>query len=470
MENWRLPFYHIAAERMAVTGSPSGLFWDNLPPAAPILDSSLWPDTSDYARDHWHLEPSVSMSQELHPEQQTLFSARGYSSFRYGNLIVRNVLDVKESYLDDPYYVWKKDRFAAGRIEEAYIQYTGEHAFARLGRTKRQWGPFIDRSILLSNNPFAYDAFEWGIWTSFLEFRHIFAMINSKTTSSSKPLVNDGNVDRYDRYLVGHALNFMFGQWASIGVSETEVFTRKQGFPDLTYLNPVSVYSVINTNNEGNGNLMLGFQGWAHPFYKPVTLKGQVVFDDFQVDNEDSSDLEPTHWAMDVGAYWNDPLPIALSHHVSLEYQYLSRWMYTVANNNTRRGERYTYNGRSLGVQDIDGDKVKMGFTVLGKNYWMAKLGGGIERRDTNTVTTEWLNGNKGWLGYREETPLSERPSLKTTVDLTLEGTGYFRDYATVNLMVANRWIKENPNDDFAYDPQIRLEFSVHYSDFFLFW
>ncbi len=215
---------------------------------------------------------------------------------------------------------------------------------------------------------------------------------------------------------------------------------------------------------------MLGFQGWVHPFYKPVTLKGQVVFDDFQVDNEDSADLEPMHWAMDVGAYWNDPFPIRLPHHLSLEYQYLSRWMYTVANSNTRRGERYTYNGKSLGVQEIDGDKFRAGLKVLGHDYFAGKISGGIERRDTNTVTTAWPHGNAGYLGYREETPLSQRNSVATTIDLTLEGYGYFKDYATAHFTVAHRWMRENRNRDYKYDPLVTLGLTVHYSDFFLFW
>ena len=462
LENWRAPFYRIAVEQGEVTGSPSNLFWDDMRFSS-IMSPFLWPDSANYSQDHWTLEPSLIPSfsnEEFITDKKANIHFDMLSDFRFKNLTVRTVLDVDQSYNEkNPYYVWHKARKAAGLIEEAYLQYTGKHGFARLGRLKRNWGPFYDRSILLSNNPFAYDAFEWQLHTSFLEFRHLFSAFPRLYSYV------DTKWQKQDRYFSAHALNFIFGEWASIGVSETVLFSRESGLPDLQLINPFSIYSVINTNAEGPANLMLGFQGWVHPFTDKITIKGQLVFDDFQVDDEDVMDKEPMHWAGDFGVYWIDPLPVQLNHHISLEYRYLSKWMYTVTTSNTFNGERYTYLGRSLGYQDIDGDFLKGSFTLAGNNFWAASAGMSLTRKDTCTIDSLWPSDT---LGYTKEDPLSKRAHLKSTINAFLEAHGYFRDYFDIHLCFENRWIRDKRElDEYEYDPRISLILSVHFCDFF---
>jgi len=465
LENWRMPFYRIAVEQFEVTGSPSNMFWDDLGYTV-IMDSLLWPDTGKYVKNHWTLEPAFS----THISNEKFVSGKNVnihldalSDFRWKRLTIRTLLDVDQSSKSDPDFVWKTDRIAAGLIEEAYLQYTGEYGFARLGRLKRNWGPFYDRSILLSNNPFAYDAFEWQLHTPFLEFRHLVAVLPRYFSYLDTEVYGT----QLDRYYCAHALNFIFGKWGSLGVSETVLFARQNGFPDLQLINPVSIYTVINTNGEGSANLMIGFQGWVHPFTPKITLKGQVAFDDFQVDDETVFDKEPMHWACDFGLYWVDLLPIQLNHHFSFEYRYLSKWMYTVTPRNTAVGERYTYLGRSLGYSENDGDYFKGAFTTVGKNFWTATAGVSVARKDTNTLQTKWLNDST--LGYTKEEPLSKRAHLKTTIAPFIEVHGYFRDYCDIHLCFESRWVRDKKKStDYTYDPRISLIMSLHYSNFFV--
>jgi hypothetical protein len=466
LENWRQPFYQIAFEQNRISGSPSNMFWDDML-LADVMNSSLWPDISNYSKNHWTLEPALfetfSNATFVSGKKSNLHFDL-LSNFRYGNFTVRTLLDVDQSNKKDPDYVWKKDRIAAGLIEEAYLQYTGKRGFIRLGRLKRNWGPFYDRSILLSNNPFAYDAFEWQFYTRFLEFRHLLSAF--PRYYSYKDTKDSDKNNKLDRYFVAHTLNFIFGKWASLGVSETVIFSRDNGFPDFQYINPISIYSVINTNAEGQANLMLGFQGWVHPFTEKVTLKGQVVFDDFQVDDADTMDQEPMHWACDFGIYGIDLLPVPINHHFTLEYRYLSKWMYTVTTSNTFKGERYTYLGRSLGYQDIDGDYFKGAFTLVGKDFWAASIGMSVNRKDTGTVNTLWPSDT---LGYTKETSLSKRSHLTTTLSNFIELHGYFRNFCTFHLNFENRWIKhKDEGDNYIYDPRITVGITAHYSNFFI--
>ncbi len=468
LENWRTPFYNMAVEQNEITGSPSGMFWDDMLHAH-IMDSSLWPDSARFAENHWTLEPAFisTFSNDTFVtgnNENVHFDL--LSNFHYKALTVRTALDVDQSYKSDPDFVWKDERIAAGLIEEAYLQYTGNYGFARLGRLKRNWGPFYNRSILLSNNPYPYDAFEWQLHTSFLEFRHLFAAFPRRYSNKDTSVDTNNTGSRQNRYLTAHALNFIFRKWASVGISEIALFSRESGFPDMQYINPFSIYSVINTNTEGPANLLLGLQGWVHPFTPKINIKAQVVFDDFQVDNEDPLDQEPTHWACDFGLYWIDLLPIRLNHHISLEYRYLSKWMYTVTKGNTIKGERYTYLGRSLGNHDIDGDFFKGSFTAVGKNFWAASFGMSLGRQDTNTVSTPWPIDT---LGYRNEKPLSERSHLKTTLSAFIEAHGYFRNFCGLHLNFENSWIKhKHKKNEYKYNPRISLTISLHYCDFFI--
>jgi len=474
LENWRHPFYSLAAERGDFIQSPSGLFWDDLTYPA-VFHSSLWPDTASYAADHWLLEPSLGLAasnSEFPTGKKTNLHFDLLSDVRYRNLTVRNALDVDQSYKSHPGYTWHKERIAAGRIEEAYAQYGRKRWFVRFGRMNRCWGPMPDRSFVLSNNPFSYDALEWQVAAPFFEFRHLIAAF---------PL-HGSEIDtrglQLNRYFCAHSLKFIFGKWAAAGVTETTVFGRKDGLPDFQYINPFSIYAVINTNQEaaswgqGTGNLMLSFDARVHPFIENVLLWGQVAIDDFQVDDASPLDQEPTHWGVDAGASWADPFPALPPHHVAIRYRYLSKWMYTVMEGNTLLGERYTYLGRSLGFESIDGDEIEVSATAIGRNWWAARWGVGVARQDTVTVATPWpIDPATGTLGYRTETPLSQRSHVETLIFARLTGHAYFRDYAALSVSFDNRFVRNKNNvinDGFEYDPVISITLTGHYSGIFV--
>lgn len=471
LENWRLGFYTFAAERGDYVASPSGLFWDWQSGVPAVGARTLWPDSSSYKVNHWTLEPALTgqaSNRAYTGGEMYNLHFDALSDFKVGPLSVRTALDVDRAYAHDPGYPWKTDRVMAGRIEEAYGQLTGKYSFVRFGRLNRNWGPFPDHSILLSNVPFTYDGLEFAVAWKFFEFRHLFSAFPTKGNPS------DGAPVSANRYLTAHALNFIFGRWASAGVSEVVLFARGSGLPDFQYVNPFSLYSVINTNSEGRGNLMLGFQGWAHPGVEKVTLRGQVVFDDFQVDNSDTNDLEPTHWALDVGAAWRDFLPLQLKHHVAINYRYLSKWLYTVTDENTVAGERYSYLGSSLGYPTHDGDRFSVSVGAAGSDFWALRLNGGVTRQDTCTLSTPWprpYGSRSPALGYRNEESLSKRSHVEKTVFAGVTAYGYFKDFASMSAELESRWVQNENNvldNVYRYRPRIAVTLTLQYSSFFI--
>jgi hypothetical protein len=469
--NWRLPYYTIAAEMDLVSSSPSGMFWDDLPArlpsgaAIPLFDSTLWPSAGSVSSNHWELEPALSFGTQAPYNNDSLYSQLEVrSDIRYRNLLVRNTLCADRRYDDDPFYPAHPGRFARGRIEEAYVQIDWHFGFLRFGRMLRNWGPFIDRSLLLSSNPYSYDAFEWQVHSSVFEFRQMFAAFVS----------NDHFIDSADnkpgRFFAAHALNVMLGKWATLGVTETYVFQRQNGFPDFQYINPFSIYSVLDLNQEGNGNLMLGFQWKIHPFLENVSLKGQLLLDDIQVDKKIATDKEPTHWAIDAGVYWRDGLPLPLHHLLKAGYQRRSEWTYTVPDDNTSNGEGYTYLSKSLGFPKNDGDNLYAGFSCIGKNFWAATATIAYGREGQNTVTSRWHDSDPGNIvGLPFDYNIAGFPSgiIQRTTSLSLEAMAYYKNYADIRIGFANRWIKNNNNRasaGFIYAPLFTSEISVHFS------
>ena len=479
LENWRFPYYDLASRLGYYTSSPSGMFWDDLgqlDSGRTLFDPRLWPDSARYATDHWNLEPAVSYAGgngNTYDGKNSDFHVSALNDIRYKGFLTRQVLDVDSRYPDDPGFVGNTGRFAAGRISEAYLQYGFGYGFARLGRMNRNWGPFADRSLILSANPYSYDGFELGLHSSFFEFRHMFAAFPQATVSRDLAQPDVG------RYFTAHSLDFMLGRFGSVGVTEALVFGRTNGIPDIQYVNPVSIYFVTRTNGEGDANLMECLQWDIHPYLENISLKGQLLIDDFQIDNNGPADQKPNHWGTDLGAFWNDFLPFSLPHVLSLEYRFISRWVYTVSDDNTAAGQRYTYLGKSLGYPADDGDSINLCFVLSGKKYWAGQAGLSFARQGQGTVLSLWHDDSlaqadpskytRDALGYRTE-PSIPSGIVEKTFDFYVSLMGYFKNYADVQAAVHLRWVtnRDHVAASAKFDPQISLFVNLHYSNFFV--
>jgi len=395
------------------------------------------------------------------------------NDIRFGRFVARQVLDVDTRYYDDPGFLWSKERFAAGRLGEAYLQYSLPSGFARFGRINRNWGPFIDRSLIVSANPYSYDALEFGLHSSIFEFRYLFAAFPTYTEPFDLDIYN------MYRYFSAHVLNVKFGKIGTFGIMESVIFPSTQGFPDLQYVNPLTSYTVIRTNGEnGNSNVTMGCQWDLHPALENLSFKGQLLIDDIQVDNTNLAvNKKPNSWATDLGVFWSNCLPLPFAHSLSLEYRYLSRWIYTISDEHLAQGQRYTYIGKSLGFPTNDGDWLNLGFSVMGKKYWALQAGLSFMRQGQGSVDTKWndlsdsskaLGILPNTLGYTKESPF---PSgiVESTGDFYIEAFGYYKNIADVQLRLHNRIVtnKGNVVSPTKYDPQISLAISLHYSDLF---
>jgi hypothetical protein len=464
-DNWRKPFFFAAARSGYIhTNSPSLMFWDDLSAAA-VYDSLLWFSDSQINRNHLIIEPAFQFGY-LKPVtsgyENNFLHGELLNEIRFHNILIRQTADVDSRFEFDDYYPGHRERSARGRIEEAYCQVDWKYGFFRLGRLNRNWGPFPDRSLVLSTNPYTFDAIEWQIHSSVFEFRHIVAAFPYEKTAW-----DTDNSSVWNRYFAAHSLSLMFGGWVTAGITETVIFTREKSTPDLQYMNPFSIYTVTNTNQEGEGNLMLAFQWDIHPFTKKVSLKGQLAFDDFQVDNEIATDKEPAHWGIDCGAYWYDPFTFKFKHTLYGEFTTLSEWMYTVPDNNSNRGERYIYLRKSLGYPENDLSRFIIGAQVIGSNYWLADAKVSYCEEGSHTPNSKWNE-----LPDHPNIPHDSLPDIKEkTFSFSFNCRGYFRDYVDGWIGAGGSWKKNKNNiktEKYSFDPIIQAGISVHFSDLYV--
>jgi hypothetical protein len=469
LHNWRLPFYRAAAEMELLSSSPSRMFWDDLG-SSPLYGAALLPDTAAFGRNHWTVEPAYSFGAERPapaPGRPLVWQVEVLNDLRYRNLTARQTLHADRRYDYDPTYPASPDRFARGRIEEAYLQLDWRYGFIRFGRLLRNWGPFLDRSLILSANPYSYDALEWQVHSSLFEFRHLFAAFpqNIHFVDSADNLPG--------RFFTAHALNVTPSRWVTVGIIEALVFRRPAGFPDLQYVNPFSVYSVLNTNQEGKGNLMLGFQWNVHPGLENLSLRGQFVLDDFQVDNTLTTDREPPHWGLDAGVFWRDALPLRIRHLLKAGYQRRSEWIYTVSDIDREEGEGFTYLSRGLGAPGNDGDSVWAGLSIIGRKAWTGSAVISYARRGEKTVTSRWRDSDPLYDdGLPYDYRLKQFPSgiVRSAFSFSLDAAAYYKNVADVQLCFANRWVRNrnNRSSPFTYDPQWSCALGIHFSGLFI--
>lgn len=462
-----------------VKGSPSGMFWDYVSFETEAGEFKTHDETGGY---EWKISPYIQMGSHTFNSPHaysSYWNLRLYSELRYGGLSVIHSANADSRYESDPYYPAHRERSIRGRIDQGYVQFDYSRGFFRLGRMNRNWGPFSDKSMILSNHPYSYDALEWQFFTSWMEFRHLFAAFPHMRSHWDSQW-ESGTGKALNRYFGAHSLNFRLGRWITLGITETIVFSRKNGMPDLQYINPFSFYAALNGNQEGDVNLLTGIQWSLRPLTNKIEWKGQIAVDDFQIDDPEESgnlnDKEPNHWGFATEVVFRNPLSVDLDHVLKADYTYASKYLYTVSDENTRNGERYSYKGKSLGYPEMDGDRFSLSFSCAGNNYWTAGLEGAFQRKGQKDMFSKWGDSERP-IDIRYdmiELPLDYKdnrfPSgtVETSYELKIKGSAYLWGKTELKTSITSRWIKNMDNihtGRYEYHPSIHLELSLFHDN-----
>ncbi|MCU0608750.1 MAG: hypothetical protein MUF22_03150, partial [Chitinispirillaceae bacterium] len=207
-----------------------------------------------------------------------------------------------------------------------------------------------------------------------------------------------------------------------------------------------------------------------HPGIEKLSLRGQLALDDFQVDNEAVGDQEPSHWGIDAGVYWRDPLLLPMHSLLKAGYCRRSEWLYTVPDNNMEAGEGYTFLSKSLGYPKNDGDEIWVGASVIGKTPWVGSAMISYGREGDKNVNSFWFDnipGNTPGLPFDYAAGQFPSGTVMNTVSFSLEGSAYVCAFADASFMINNRWIKNKNHQatPFVYAPVFSASLGLHLSN-----
>jgi hypothetical protein len=208
-------------------------------------------------------------------------------------LVTNHVVAVTHLQVDtrlkyDPDWFGKKDRFIAGRTAEAYVDARWKFGEVFFGRLDRNWGPPGIQGLLLSANPYGLDHLALAVGSSKLQLQALAAQLDDRDSS--------GTV--VHRYLMQHRLVFTPGRWG-LALWEGSVLSGTARSFELWYLNPLNSGILEQWNNGGNVN---SFVGLDFERRGTVTLFGQLMLDDIQVDRANATDKKPVSYALTLGS------------------------------------------------------------------------------------------------------------------------------------------------------------------------
>ena len=246
-----------------------------------------------------HLELDAGVAASSHARRDPLRAAGpGHATFSAGvalALYFGPAVVVAHPYVDtrlkyDPDWYGKKERIIAGRNAEAYISAQFRYGEIFFGSLDRNWGPPDVQGLLLSESPYGFDHFAFSLGTNGLRLEEIATQLNSLPDST-------GAI--HNRYMMQHRLVIHPpGRW-TIAAWDASVLGGVGRQFEPWYLNPLNVGWVTQVNMGPNVNSFLGIDVSRQA---RVTVFGQFMLDDIQIDRKTAFDLKPPSWGLTVGA------------------------------------------------------------------------------------------------------------------------------------------------------------------------
>ncbi|HEX4627143.1 MAG TPA: hypothetical protein VH137_00010, partial [Gemmatimonadales bacterium] len=207
-------------------------------------------------------------------------------------LVTPHVIVVTHPQLDtrlkyDPDWYGKKDRAVAGRTAEAYVSAQWKLGEVIFGRLDRNWGPPGIQGLLLSDNPYGLDHFAFSVGSATIQLQAMVTQLDDRHDSSGV----------VHRFMMQHRLLLTPGRWG-IALWEGAVLSGPNRAFEPWYLNALNLGILEQSNNGGNVN---SFVGLDFQHRGEVTVYGQLMLDDIQVDRASSTDKKPPSYALTLG-------------------------------------------------------------------------------------------------------------------------------------------------------------------------
>ena len=181
----------------------------------------------------------------------------------------RTTTDGATEFVFDP-----KDRFSITRTFDPYVRYGRGPVLVDFGRERLRWGPGRHNAMLLVDERPPIDQlrlrFDFGpVW-----FTSVFGQVRPQQFATDDP-----TLDFNEKYIAAHRLVIQAHRRLVLGISDVVVYGNR-GI-DLSYLNPLAIYFVTQSNNGDSDNALTGVD--AKLLLPNLELYGELILDDLNL-------------------------------------------------------------------------------------------------------------------------------------------------------------------------------------------
>jgi hypothetical protein len=216
-------------------------------------------------------------------------------------LQVFNCMALDNRLDESPRYIGIREGGFAGYTERAFVRLHHNGLKALIGREYLRIGPGIDASLLVSSHSRPLDQIALTFENRWLRYDFITASLDATSYQQ------EGVPAQQNRYLSLHHLQVRPLRSLYIGIGEAILYSST-GL-ELNYLNPVLAYHGEQMNGPTGGNTLGSIHVAAMPA-RGLTLYGDLLIDDIQIEKSGPGDLEPNEYGFMAGLRWADPFSL----------------------------------------------------------------------------------------------------------------------------------------------------------------
>ncbi len=327
------------------------------------------------------------------------------------NVYIYGQFVLDEQKADDPAYTGKKWRGLAGDVEDAFAVYATNRLNITVGRFGSFWG--MRESLILGAEQ-KLDGLAYSIRWGRLRLSYRLARLNPLHVLTDSVSITE------NRYFAGHRLDIHLSDDLRVGAFETIIFGGEGRQIEFAYLNPLLFYHGTQLNDSTNDNALIGIDFDWKPLHR-MNLFGQLVVDDWQIDNQSQGDQEPNEFGLLVGGFLADLLPET---DAKLTYIRVTNRTY----NQILPRNRYINDGGLLSSpqgNDFDNARLEIRHWLSPLRYLRTRLS--FLRQGEGSVDDPWT---QPWLDitgpYHEPFPTGV---VETSTNISLGGKGVAFDH-----------------------------------------
>lgn len=295
----------------------------------------------------------------------------------------------KEQLLDNNKTYWS-DNFVGyqGGFNIAKISYKSNHFSAKFGRDYFVPGIVLSENLLFSNHNYTYDQMTLGYFNKFITISTYYLQLNSLGTDK--------------RHLNGHRFTLNLFDKGYLALNEIILYGGENRQFNFMLMNPFINYYMYHRNVKNfESNSILSSELFLE--HKDLFFMIEFVVDDYQIEHEVVSDLEPMEYGLNISTGIKN---IANKINWSLNYTKVANRTFNAPDKDY---EKYIYKNYPIGH-------------FLGNNFWELKTNFQYNHKK---IINEW---DLYYREYGEEALYGEFNTDYMDSTVTME-TGYSENF-----------------------------------------